>query len=143
MAKPIGDGFVLVDDGVLLDSQAPFVGVIVPEARARGFYWGDHGKTQGYFSPTVEQVLVVAKALRERSWTQYPGIGKRLHVYRYHVVGLVMDGRRVLFLNGFCDARGDWYRKTVSIDDGGDCYFQLSFDPSTNAELKLTVNGEG
>jgi hypothetical protein len=143
VATPLGDGFVLVDDADLLDSQPPFVGVIVPEQRARGFYFDDHGRATSYWTPEVAHVLAVAKALRARRWKQHPRIGIRLVEYRYHVVGVEIDGKRLLYVNAFCTPESDWQRKSVVVDDGGDCYFQLSYDPAVKAILKLTVNGEG
>lgn len=142
VSKPLPNGFVLVNDADILDSQGPFVGVIVPEAKGAGFYLDQHGPVQSYWTPTVTEVLELASALREQIYQKNKSIGSRLHEYRFQVVGVKRGSQRLLFVNGFCDAPKGWQQRAIVVDDGGDCYFQLSFDPAAKSITKLTVNGE-
>jgi hypothetical protein len=140
---PLADGFVYVDDSIGRDGTYPFVAVIVPPAEAPRFYLDGHGKTAGYWMPTVDEVMTTFEVVRARTWPDHPNIGRQLHAYRYQVVGIVLGGKHALYFNAFCQASGDWQTKLVAVKDGGDCYFQLTMDPATRAEVKLTVNGEG
>ena len=50
------------------------------------------------------------------------------------------DGKRLVFGNFFCS---DVPATTpVIVDDGGDCYFNVFFDPTTGAFSKLIINGD-
>jgi hypothetical protein len=45
--------------------------------------------------------------------------------------------------NFFCDSAGvDWRENLVSIEDGGDCYFQVEYDVDRGFFILLLVNGE-
>lgn len=142
VSKPLANGFVLVDDADILDSQGPFVGVIVPAAKGAEFYMGEHGPAQSYWTPTVREVLELASALREQIYQKNKSIGSRLQEYRFHVVGLKRGSQRLLFVNAFCEAYEGWQQHALGVEDGGDCYFQLTFDPAAKSITRLTVNGE-
>ena len=54
------------------------------------------------------------------------------------------DGRQVIFANDFCRALGgDWRQAPIIVDDGGDCYFQVEYDPAAGTFARLMVNGNG
>ena len=60
--------------------------------------------------------------------------------YYRHLLGVVVEGRRSVFVAGFCRARDDW-REPVSVEDGGTCYFEGYFDLETGAYRDLRVHG--
>jgi hypothetical protein len=57
-------------------------------------------------------------------------------------LGLVIDGDRKIYVNGFCDDMGrNWYAEYVAVDDGGDCFFGGMYNVDT-AELEyFSFNG--
>ena len=58
-------------------------------------------------------------------------------------MGIVRNGRQVIFANFFCDTFGvDWRRQPLMVDDGGDCFFVVEYDPATGAFSHLMINGE-
>jgi hypothetical protein len=72
-----------------------------------------------------------------------PPLWKRVFAYKRQYVGLVKRGRHVIWGNFFCDTpRADWRHEPVSVDDGGDCYFQVEYDVDTGRFSELLVNGE-
>jgi hypothetical protein len=142
VARPLPNGFTLVDDSKVTLSQPPFVGIIVPETRAAEFAIM-HGRAQSYWTPVPSDVLELARVMREQLQRRNPRVASRLREYRFQVVGEVRGGKRLLFVNGFCSSRADWRERPVLVRDGGDCYFHLSFDPTAGTITEVVVNGEG
>lgn len=63
--------------------------------------------------------------------------------YTRQYAGIEEEGRRLIYGNYFCSDMGlDWQKDFVFVEDGGDCFFQVIFDPETNTFLSLSVNGE-
>lgn len=143
VSKRLPGGFVHFDDGALKDSMPPFEGVIVPEVHAKRFHAGYDGPAEGYWSPSVEQALAVGKSLSAYVEKKHSKISERLHSYRYQLVGYLKGGRRLMFVNAFCQTHGDWKTSPIMVDDGGDCYFQLTYDPATQQISRFQVNGDG
>jgi len=141
VAKSLPNGFTWVDDSPLLDSAAPFVGIIVPQTHAADFALM-HATAQSYWTPAVSDVLKLARTLRGQLQRHDPHIASRLEEYRFQVVGVVRAGRRLLYVNGFCWQPADWRERPVRVKDGGDCYFRLMFEPSSGAISEFSVNSE-
>jgi len=75
-------------------------------------------------------------AAREPLW-------KRAPRYQRQYFGMVEKGHWIVYGNFFCDAHGkDWRSQPVMVKDGGDCYFQVQYDPKTSRFFGLSVNGE-
>ena len=82
------------------------------------------------------------------------GVREKLPAYKCQVVGFVEDGRRLLYLNFVHfmslephpdDEPGeheDWIRDPHVVDDGGDHYWQVVYDPGTDTFLRMSINGE-
>ena len=82
------------------------------------------------------------------------GVREKLRMYRCQVMGVAQDGRRLLYLNFFHrlsfephpdDEAGegdDWTREPHFVDDGGDWYWQIYYDPASGTFERLSVNGE-
>ncbi len=50
----------------------------------------------------------------------------------------------MVFASFFCETnRQDWTRKPIAVDDGGDCFFQLQFDPEKHAFSGLIIQKGG
>jgi len=114
-------------------------GVIVPEAMAEEF-----DLSERYFTPSEEEVMKLEAALP--AYLEQVGEGDlaaRLPEYMRQYVGFSFDGERVLYANFFCNAHEiDWQKQAVFVLDGGDCYFQVQFDPKEGQFLYLQINGE-
>ena len=103
----------------------------------------------GDWVPTDKEVLaleeqLVAYLIQQRdafdSW-QAP-IEERLPNYRRQYWGVIEDGKRLIEANFFCDAlHTDWTEQVVHVDDGGDCYFRVRYDPEAKTFSDLVVNG--
>ncbi|MBB5061263.1 hypothetical protein HDF16_005999 [Granulicella aggregans] len=65
--------------------------------------------------------------------------------YYRQYVPIQLDGKKLLFVNAFCD-RGltaDWRSRLVDVSDGGECYWKATYDPVTERYSDLAINGKG
>jgi hypothetical protein len=101
-----------------------------------------------YWTPTDAEIRVLEAALPEflaKSWPADRGRLDGLEQYRRQYFGLSREGRRVIFVNAFCgpfaETLPDWQKRLVTVSDGGGCFFQVYYDPSTKEFRDLRVNG--
>jgi len=100
-----------------------------------------------FFRPTLEQAEHAHSRLdgflQGRSARALaPDLHTRAQGYFNQWVGVVLqDGRRFLYGNYFCHAFDD-IKQPISVDDGGDCFLQVTFDLQHDAFVGLQVNGE-
>lgn len=65
--------------------------------------------------------------------------------YAAQVVALDFAGRHLVYVNFVCDPERHAERlaiELVEVDDGGDCYFQVWFDPAAGEFPWVAINGE-
>lgn len=61
---------------------------------------------------------------------------------RQYVPSINEDGEKEVWVNSFCSADGwDWRNKILGVDDGGNCYFDLTVNLSTGDCYDIQVNG--
>lgn len=59
-----------------------------------------------------------------------------------HALAADVNGKPMVEMYAFCEVRSDaWKSVGYYIWDGGDCYFDALYDPSTKAVVSLRVNG--
>ena len=62
--------------------------------------------------------------------------------YNRQYVGIILDGKKMVYANYFCDSlETEWSKDFVFVLDGGDCYFQFKYDPDSAEFFDLQVNG--
>ena len=64
--------------------------------------------------------------------------------YRVQFVGVVRDGKRMIWCNFFPAAEtfgADWKREKVRVMDGGFWFWQIEYDPSAGKCLNFSSNG--
>jgi hypothetical protein len=72
-----------------------------------------------------------------------PPIWERASDYMRQYLGIVEDDTQLIYANFFCAAdHDDWRTTFVFVMDGGDCYFQLKYNPQTREFSAFSVNGE-
>jgi hypothetical protein len=124
-----------------------FEGVIFPaEMKALGFY--PDGKQTQYWTPSeaniveAESKLVAFLQQAEVPKFQKEKILKNIKTYKRQYVGIVKNGEQDIFINFFCDSgHVEWTRHFVMVDDGGACFFQVTFSTKTKTFSSLMVNG--
>ncbi len=122
-------------------------GAIVPETRAWSFGMTEIGKQKvdGAFTPDEALVAKAEAGLGAALQATKEGkpIAAKLRSYKRQYVGLTAAGKKKLYINAFCSDEPGWLSAPVSVDDGGDCYFQIVYDVESGRFLELSVNGMG
>jgi hypothetical protein len=125
-----------------------FEGVIIPREKAVGFMKAFSGiDEKEAWTPGRNSVLKLEERiesyLKKAAAKRSPDLWSKLAKYRRQYVGVMRSGRKVIFVNFFCDAfNADWKANPVVVDDGGDCFFNLLYDPGSSAFSDLQINGE-
>jgi len=108
------------------------------------------GLTRPYWTPSPEQI-----ALLESKLKPYLGayrsprakvIAARLGSYRRQYFGYSENGKKWIFVNGFCEGHWKkedaWRDRVVLVLDGGLCFFKVRYNPSRSQFEQLEINGE-
>lgn len=108
-------------------------------------------RVEDAWTPTAEDVAKLEAGLpvflqtAENPWLRTdPPIWEREPDYMRQYLGIVEDGEQIIYANFFCIINDmDWHSEYVFVMDGGDCFFQVKFDPESGEFFDLYVNGEG
>jgi hypothetical protein len=135
---------------------------IVPVARAAAFY-SPRGSVTAYFQPSQVEVAAfeadlpgflrskptrgslgpassTVSSLVDSMADDYArDIAQSLELYQGQFVGVVQGGVRLVFGNFFADDSP--ISSPVGVDDGGECYFQVFYNPATRTFSDLSING--
>lgn len=125
-----------------------FEGVIIPREKAGNFMKAFSGiEEKETWTPDKNEIIkleakiksYVKKAAAKRS----PKLWSKLATYKRQYVGIIRNGRKVIFSNFFCQSFDiDWKTTPVAVDDGGDCYFTVLYDSASAIFSDLRINGE-
>jgi hypothetical protein len=137
VVEEVRSAYTVVGDG-------SFEGVIVPEQDAGGL----DPQAQGYWTPGERDVLALeaglVRFLQASAPAASPELWQKQPAYKRQYVGLIRDGRRLVHASFFCSTAGDeWRSQVLFVLDGGDCFFQLTYDVERGTYGDLMVNGEG
>lgn len=102
-----------------------------------------------YWTPTEEQVVALEGGLVHYLEAQIApddyryGFWEDLEFYRRQYFGITFEGGEpLIYANYFCVEDFDyWLESFVMVMDGGDCFFQVLYDPAANTFSGLRVNG--
>ena len=67
-------------------------------------------------------------------------IDKPKEYYRQYLA-ILINGKKVLFLNALCSTDENARKRLVFMHDGGKCFWHAMYDPATRTYSDLTVNG--
>ncbi len=140
---------------------------VLPLASGREFYM----ETDGLWQPdagTVRAALSRIRAHLENEskrelaegegdteiWHEMVGgVREKLRMYRCQAIGVVNEDERLVYLNFVHrlkfdphpddgpEDRRDWTKDPKVVDDGGDWFWQVYFDPTTGTFKYLSING--
>lgn len=107
------------------------------------------------WTPSTEQVLdaesrlpeFLARATPVTPASVLPGaaqrIAARLDCYARQYIGVSLAGSHLVHINCFLpDNRTEWRSQPVDVDDGGETFFHVLYDPASREFCGLSVNGE-
>jgi hypothetical protein len=118
---------------------------VVPLERAADYgRFAGHDRDAEYFVPSAAEVAAFEAALPaalRAEGTRGESIASGLASYGGQLVGIVKDGRRIVFGNFFC-GDDDPAGRPVLVKDGGACYFHAGYEPGSGLVVDLTINGD-
>lgn len=103
-----------------------------------------------YWTPTEAQVLALEAGLGSflvDALADHP-VGATIYEnterYKRQYLGITFEeDKPLIYANFFCgDSFDYWLEALVSVEDGGECFFQVMYDPETDTFSNLRVNGE-
>lgn len=120
-----------------------FEGVIVPEQDAGAF----DPRAEGYWTPAERDVRALeaglAEFLRTAAAERSPDLWRKQGSYKRQYAGLIRQGHRLVYASFLCSTSGDeWRRQAILVMDGGDCFFQLTYDVERGVFGDLLINGD-
>ena len=101
----------------------------------------------GEWTPSAKTLSIIKKNLKAfvepiaisqmqpiSNWSEY--------IFQYF--GTVQDGERVVEIHAFCSIENPnkLNQELIMVLDGGSCYFQLLYNPSSKQFTDLQINGE-
>jgi hypothetical protein len=107
-------------------------------------------RISGTWQPTEPQIRQLEADFRSLEGRKSeaccnPGVNLKdpEHYYRQYV-GVVRDGRRLIYINAFREpAPPDWRTMPVVVCDGGDGHWGVLYDPALRSFSQLAFNGIG
>lgn len=132
-------------------TNADFEGVIFAKENAAevGLQFEFNENIHEYWTPNEDEVMALEAgivpflqgALSSRDDGEE--VWGNLNSYRRQYFGIQFDGERpVVYANFFCSDFENWQRAYVAVEDGGNCFFQVMYDPDAEVFSNLRVNGE-
>jgi hypothetical protein len=129
--------------------------IVTAEAAVKEWSWMFRAHP-AFWTPALADALALEQRLpdylRRRVPSEYrragwkppsPPLWERAPSYKRQYVGIRRKGRRVIYANFFCAGSEDsWRTRPVSVDDGGDCYFQVEYDVDRRTFSELSINGD-
>jgi hypothetical protein len=110
-------------------------GVIVPATQmGEGYYW----------TPTEHELVVFESGLTKylRKMKLKRSLLRTLPSFTREHLGNAVDGRRTLTALFFCRTPDGWGRRLIIVNDGGDCFFDVQYDPLRREYLSIVVHGD-
>ena len=127
---------------------AEFEGVIVPQEQAAIFMQRlGLVEAEAYWTPSQDDIAKLEEQLgpylQQAAGERGPDLWQKLSGYKRQYIGIVENGHRKIVVNFFCDIMGkDWKREPVGVLDGGECFFNVTYDVGTGVFSDLHIHGE-
>lgn len=106
-----------------------------------------HNQEIGGWAPTPEEIWAIEPTILDFIKASNQKIYAKIDLYRCQYFGIYVNGRKRIYCNFFrfqySEWDKDWRTRPIFVDDGGDWYFQLSYDVIDKACRDFSVNGNG
>jgi hypothetical protein len=82
-----------------------------------------------YWTPTQDLILEMEEQLHAHIQEQTPFLATNLSNYKRQYFGFIRDGRKQIFIVGFCEPVSlDWRKELVTSPIAGKCYLEAQYD---------------
>ncbi len=106
-------------------------------------------ESDGFWTPAEDDITILEEKIADylsqnaTLFNYQEPVWERLGEYQRQFIGLQRDGNNLIYGNYFCDNLGkNWRQEFISVEDGGNCYFQVEYDVQRGTFKMLMVNGE-
>jgi hypothetical protein len=129
-------------------SSAAWTGVIVPAELGDLFYHNLTGQTSlRYWTPSQAQIDDLEKALpaylRDNAPERSADLWQKVAPYKRQYIGILLGDQQAIYVNAMCSMDDDrWQSEPVMVMDGGDCFFNVTYNPATAQFSDLSINGD-
>ena len=129
-------------------SSAAWTGVIVPAELGDLFYRNLNGQSAPrYWTPSQAQIDRLEQDLpaflRDNAPERSADLWQKVAPYKRQYIGIVQADQQLIYVNAMCSMDDDdWQTEPVMVMDGGDCYFNVTYDPATFRFSNLSINGD-
>jgi hypothetical protein len=140
-----------------LIETAEYTGVIISDVGASKFSYLFDESSNEFWEPSIDDVSSTEKCIRQYlvSVEQEPKLDayqkekvafilENLAQYRRQYVGIVVDGKRRIWVNSFFvdDSFPNWDRVPVDVEDGGRYFWQIEYLLLEDDCINFYVHGE-
>ena len=131
--------------GNILIASEKYIGVIFTQQTMEAW----PGGTQVYWTPTVDDIVRIEQGvesyLSQNNLSFHSGQApteEKLSNYRRQYHGLINEsGKAIIVASYLCSWEEDsWKNGKFYVKGGGDCYFDLEYDPKEHIFISLFVN---
>ena len=72
-----------------------------------------------------------------------PDLAEKSATYKRQYIGFVRTNEQLIYANFMCDTfdESSWKTGPLIVDDGGDCFFQVVYNPTSQTFSDLLING--
>lgn len=82
-----------------------------------------------YWTPSKAEISILEDNLKRHVQDQMPVLALNLANYKRQYFGFIRQGRKLVFLVGFCKTvEIDWRRRFVPLPMAATCYFEAQYD---------------
>jgi hypothetical protein len=117
------------------------------EAVSRFCSRGPVAKIDGGWQPTTKNIDAMEEALSKSTYlrgklTSKPDQASNPRQYYRQYVGVIVAGRKLIYINGMCGKPPSYWTKTlVDVCDGGRCFWGALYDPGSGEFSQFEMNG--
>jgi len=108
---------------------------------------GPVAKIDGGWQPTTKDIDAMEEALSKSTYlrsklTSKPDRASDPRQYYRQYVGVIVAGRKLIYVNGMCEKPPSYWTKTlVDVCDGGRCFWGALYDPVNGEFSQYEMNG--
>ena len=92
----------------------------------------------------LDDNLLQISSLKENEFKSTRHIDNPGEYFRQYLP-IVPSGKKLIFVNAMCGGAGEssdeWRHHLIIVCDGGDCFWQVYYDPATKQFSNLMING--
>ena len=113
-------------------------------AQNASFIIGNSEPIDGTWTPSIDDVMDLERALPDRlreNSIAAPIADEVVNSYWRQFSGIVQDGKPYIVASYSCMEFERWQEQWIFVMDGGECFFELTYDPETGTFPWLYVHG--